>query len=337
MNTKLEVDPVLLQNGLSQMIWLDDHPAPEGSSVVIEAEVVKGAGVMFEDETAPVVVPVEEEGQKPLVIYHADCVDGFTAAWCAWHFFKGRADFQAAKYGDEPPDVTGRMVYVLDFSYHGDVLVKMAADALLLAVIDHHESALPHITSLQSSGHNSVTSFDMTKSGARLAWEHFFPDVPPPPLVLYVEDRDLWRHRLVSSEAVSAVIKGYQKKFELWDALDVTLRNRERAEKLIEGGIAILKYEDQMIRAICSKAGKAVIGGHKVLCANTMVLASEVGEKLAEGHLFGATWYADGNGDVVYSLRSREGGIKVNDVAAMYGGGGHPQAAGFRLKAGRTL
>lgn len=35
---------------------------------------------------------------------------------------------------------------------------------------------------------------------------------------------------------------------------------------------------------------------------------------------------------VRYSLRSVEGGIDVSEIAKLYGGGGHPCAAGFETK-----
>ena len=36
---------------------------------------------------------------KPLVIYHANCADGFGAAFAAWLKFGDEAEYQAAQYG----------------------------------------------------------------------------------------------------------------------------------------------------------------------------------------------------------------------------------------------
>lgn len=58
--------------------------------------------------------------ERPLVIYHANCPDGFGAAVAAYcHFRQGDdcpCDFVAASFGQPPPEVTMRQVYILDFS-----------------------------------------------------------------------------------------------------------------------------------------------------------------------------------------------------------------------------
>ena len=45
---------------------------------------------------------------KPMVIYHGNCADGFSAAWCFWRKYGDGADYEAGVYGGDPPDVTGR-------------------------------------------------------------------------------------------------------------------------------------------------------------------------------------------------------------------------------------
>ena len=54
--------------------------------------------------------------QKPLVLYHANCPDGFCCAWIARKKFGPELDLVPAQYGDDPPNVVGRDVYILDFS-----------------------------------------------------------------------------------------------------------------------------------------------------------------------------------------------------------------------------
>ena len=41
----------------------------------------------------------------------------------------------------------------------------------------------------------------MEKSGARLAWEHFYPNEPLPWPLRHVEDQDLWRFALPATRA----------------------------------------------------------------------------------------------------------------------------------------
>ena len=63
---------------------------------------------------------------RPLVIYHGNCADGFSAAWCFWRKYGEGADYVAGVYQQSPPDVAGRDVYLVDFSYKRDVLLEMA-------------------------------------------------------------------------------------------------------------------------------------------------------------------------------------------------------------------
>ncbi len=60
-----------------------------------------------------------------ICIYHANCMDGFGAAWTVFQKFGHDCEFLPAQYGDEIPDVTGKDVYMVDFSYKLDVIEKM--------------------------------------------------------------------------------------------------------------------------------------------------------------------------------------------------------------------
>ena len=48
------------------------------------------------------------------VIYHANCTDGFGAAYSAWKLLGNRAEYHACTHGQRPPDVKGKNVVVLD-------------------------------------------------------------------------------------------------------------------------------------------------------------------------------------------------------------------------------
>jgi hypothetical protein len=51
--------------------------------------------------------------KQRLVIYHANCIDGFTAAWAAWRKFGDDTEYVPASYGDAPPDVAARDVLIV--------------------------------------------------------------------------------------------------------------------------------------------------------------------------------------------------------------------------------
>lgn len=260
---------------------------------------------------------------KPLVLYHASCWDGFCAAW-AFRRTRPNAECVPVQYGELPPDVTGREVYVLDFSFKRDVLLRMKADADYLLVLDHHKTAEAELTGLD------FCRFDMTKSGGRMTWEHFI-DQNPPWLVTYTEDRDLWRWALPDSKEINAALRTYPLSFDEWDKMAAF--NEIQMAELVVAGSAVLRSEAAIVRSHVNNANEVEIDGHKVLCVNATMLMSEIAGELAKGRPFGMTWFEGDNNERVYSLRSRDDGIDVSAIAKAHGGGGHRNSAGFRAPA----
>ena len=267
---------------------------------------------------------------RPLVLFHASCADGFCAAWVAHRRFGGGADYVAVNNGEPPPDVAGRHVYVLDFSYPRQVLLEMARKAAGVSVLDHHASAREELAGLEPGRVANVSCvFDLAKSGGRLAWEYFFPRDEAPWLVRYTEDRDLWLWKLNDSRAVSAFIASWPFSFTLWDQWHGLRDDRDFWMDVLAGGRAIIRYQDKVVEEQCKHAHEVTMAGHKVLAVNATHLISEIAGKLAENRPFGVTFFVNARGETVFSLRSRQGGIDVSEIAKSMGGGGHPQAAGF--------
>lgn len=257
------------------------------------------------------------------IIYHQDCVDGFTAAWVAWTKFGDAAEYVPAHYGSEPPDVEGCDVWILDFSYPREVIARMRLKAQDLRVLDHHKSAAADLADID------YVTFDMSRSGAGIAWDELRGG-PRPRLVDYVEDRDLWHWALPRSREVSAYVALADRTFESWARLAVEL---EGAFDLVadKGAVAQLVVDRYVEDKLKSQA-RSTIGGHLVRCVNTTFAASETVGALAEGEPFAAGWFRRDDGAFVYSLRSRGGGLDVSEVAKQYGGGGHRNAAGFTVR-----
>jgi uncharacterized protein len=267
-----------------------------------------------------------QDGKRPLVLYHGpDCADGWTAAWVAHRVLGDGADYLPVQYGQPPPDATGRPLYVLDFSYKRPEMKKLLAEAAFGVVLDHHKTAEAELAGLDVPYPGRLV-FDMGKSGARLAWEHFFPGQPAPWLVEYTEDRDLWAWKLPFSREVSAGLAARPRTFAEWDELG---RHPHRPPGLTHEGAAILRYQSQLVDSACAHAREVDIDGHKVLAVNATCLISETAGRLAEGRPFGACWFVRGDGKRVWSLRSHDGGVDVSEVARRHGGGGHFHAAGY--------
>lgn len=265
---------------------------------------------------------------RPLVIYHGGCPDGFAAAYALTSHFRNTGcscDLVAGVHGQPPPDVTGRQVYIADFSYRRPVLKELCRRAASVLVIDHHISAAKDLQGLELEHDNLRVIFDMQKSGAVLAWE-LFHATPPPRLFLHIQDRDLWRFELEGTNDIYAALMSRPLDFTLWDEL---CTGPDSLEPLLREGRAINRYRRRMIELHKEKAVTATIAGFQVPVVNCYedIMSDLVGE-LAEGHPF-AAGYQDQGALRKWSLRSREGGMDVSKIASAFGGGGHRNAAGF--------
>jgi hypothetical protein len=288
----------------------------------------------------------ERRVSKPLVIFHSPCPDGFAAAWAADRHFADlgeAADFHPAAYKTPPPDCAGRDVYLLDYCYKLPEMEGILAQALSLTVIDHHADKKPILEALAGRPGFACT-FDNDHSGAYLAWKHFHPQERVPALVLYVEDRDLWRNQgegsLPFSREVNAVVALTPYDFAAYDQLDgrvgVFAVLSSRDSLLATEGRAILKYQDAAVADICAQAHEVAFDGRRVLAVNCNCskLVSEVTGRLAKGRPFGLSWLWRGtDGKIQVSLRSDDAsGTDVGEIAGRHGGGGHRQAAGFEIE-----
>ena len=261
-----------------------------------------------------------------LVLYHANCPDGFGAAWSFWRKYGDKAEYLAVSHGESPPDVKGRSVYIVDFSYSRVIMEGMAKDAASIVVLDHHKSAE------KECGDLDYCIFDMNHSGAYLAWSYLFPDDNVPLLIRYIEDRDLWSWKMEHSKEVLSVIDSVEKSFEEWDKLNSELDAKEsvRFNRVRAMGEGIVSYKETLIQSLLNNSYRTNILGYDVPIVNAPFFQSEMANHLAQGESFAAAYYFNGN-EYKFSLRSTDDGEDVSEVATMFGGGGHRNASGFLL------
>lgn len=258
-----------------------------------------------------------------LCVYHGNCADGFGAAWVIWKAL-GDIEFFAGTYQEDPPDVTGKDVILVDFSYKRPVLLKMAADASSILIIDHHKTAMEDLTDLPS---NVKTKFDMTHSGAVLTFKHFFPNEDVPKLLLHIEDRDLWNFALKNTREIQANVFSYPYDFSVWDELI----NSDLDKLSLEGEAIERKHFKDINELLTVTTREMYIAGYKIPVANLpYTMSSDAGHILAKGKPFAACYWDTSTGRV-FSLRSSNEGFDVSEIAKKYGGGGHRNAAGFKV------
>lgn len=295
---------------------------------------------------------------KPLVIYHANCADGFTAAWAVRQAID--ADFHPGVYGEPPPELSGRDLVLVDFCYPPAVMQALQWKARSILVLDHHQSAEKDMPANDRTGQDQLTVcridtasftwakfqgwvgqdqnegihkaiiyalFDMNRSGAGIAWDFFHPGIARPALIDHVEDRDLWRFKLHGTREIQAALFSHPYSFEVWDQL-----MQAPVFELYQQGLSIERKHHKDVAELVAVAKRRMVIGHYSVPVASLpyTLASDAGALMAQGESFAACYY-DTADTRVFSLRSTEEGIDVSEVAKLYGGGGHVRAAGFRV------
>ncbi len=261
-----------------------------------------------------------------LVIYHADCLDGFGAAWSAFKAFGNQARYVPARFGEPfPKHFPGCEIYILDFSYSPNVLFKALETVKQITLIDHHLTAIQQFENVIIP-ENLALHFDMTHSGCVLTWQHFFPEIEIPAILKHIEDRDLWRFELDGTkEITTALYEQMPLSFKAFGSL--------KLNNLFSIGEIQVAQFSKMVQRLAKNAYVIKFEGHKGLAVNApSFFASELGHVLSEkSGTFGMTYNYDGRKKQwIFGLRSI-GDLNVGELAMGFGGGGHANAAGFSL------
>src|SRR3989344_5288575 len=268
---------------------------------------------------------------KPIIVfYHANCADGFSAAWAARKKLGLLARYIAISHHDRPiRNLKGKRIYFLDIVYKEKAMREFVRGNEVI-IIDHHASARDIVKLVKER------AYTLKNSGAVLAWRYFFPKRKVPKLLQYVEDCDLWNWRLPHSKEIRAYLDLYDFSFSTWDRLAREMEQAGARKKMIEHGRMVLRSEERVVNEIAAGAELVEFAGRKVLAVAAPVFHSEVGHVLVERRPpFSITWHKKGDTWRI-SLRSK-GEFDVGKIAERHGGGGHRNAAAFNIPLSRKL
>jgi len=271
--------------------------------------------------------------RKPIVFYHANCADGFTAAYVFWEHYGENYEYHPLDYKDSIPAdmVKNRKVVFVDICLAKGVMETISAlSGELCLVLDHHVGMQETFKELEAE-HAIYGEFDLKFSGAGLAWNWLHGSDTPPWFISAIEDRDLWKFHIADTKSVLAYVAAHDFDFVTWHNFASLLEDPANRRDFAARGNAILQYKNRLIRsAIKNKVIHKRIGEHSVPCLNLdYSMASDAGHILAEHAPFAAIYNDEPEGRR-YSLRSNGGdGVDVCAVAKQYGGGGHKNASGF--------
>lgn len=267
--------------------------------------------------------------EADLIVYHNNCPDGWCAAFIAKRKFP-EAELLPMSHGEVFPfaKADGRNVLMVDFSLRTAQLNdNLAHIAKSFHILDHHKTAEAILAG------KPYATFDLDRSGAGLTFDILFEleskTMGRPWYVAYVEDRDLWRHKLENSRAVNAFIGSFPMTIPQWEYFDTI-----GCEDAVTGGYAILRHIEQYVDKAVGQKKVAVFAGKKAFIVNVPYMGiSDVCERLnKDGAEIAIGWFERADGLTQFSLRSTAGSdLDVSEIAKLYNGGGHKNAAGFTL------
>ena len=299
-----------------------------------------------------------QKQKQTLIGYHANCTDGYTAAWVTCRALEAldfKVDLIPLKYSDEESEqllldtlcsASYTELYIVDFSLELDALKFLHSrfPYLAITILDHHKTAFeryaPELEITPDVHFRRVVEkatviLDNAESGASLCYKYFNGyDVNLPHLIAYVKDYDLWQFTLgESTKWINKYIRTIEQELHLWDHLSISLNDSHIRSEILTVGKNLQQVHNDEVRKIVLQARKCTIIGQKGLCVMCPPeFSSDVGNVLAlRSGTYGAAYRRREDGSEIWSLRSN-GDYDVTVLAKKHGGGGHKNAAGFSLK-----
>jgi oligoribonuclease NrnB/cAMP/cGMP phosphodiesterase (DHH superfamily) len=270
---------------------------------------------------------------KAICLYHND-PDGQCSAAIVRRALGKAVQLIGLEIGDPLPwEAIGKaeLVVIVDYSLSLEDMQHIHR-RLKLIWIDHHITALDRLSEAMAGvpGQRRVD-----EAACVLTWQTFFPDQPVPRGVVYIGDRDIWRHAHAETRPFGEGL--YQQECNpendsLWTAL--LDDNEVLVSKLIENGRLLYASRLRGIRnAIGTYGFETTFEGHRTLAINDPG-SGDLGEVVRNSGFDLAYCYVEtvrnGRRQTFVTLYSAT--VDVSAIASKYGGGGHRGAAGFAFE-----
>ena len=242
------------------------------------------------------------------------------------------------QYGEPFPSIDLQpedSVFILDFSYRREILESVKTKVSELLVLDHHETARQELEGLP------YAHFDMSKSGALLAWEYFVEGCPPYECIELLDCYDLWNknHPKHSWEKVVKFHMANQpflKNFYHWVSLVNTGKIPNELLEIGEDHYSRFSQSVKDVKESVSTEYRTIKGKRFCFffCKEDISLISDAiySDKENPVDVTVCLFQKENSGVWVASLRSPDDRVQpVHTIAQLFGGGGHKQAAGMVL------
>ena len=268
------------------------------------------------------------------VLYHGRCPDGLGAAWAVRQILGDKAEYIPMEYDASPPNVSGREVVIVDFSFKPMTMRILEEQAKSVILLDHHATSKEMLANYQCLCGTTHLQFDMDRSGAMMAWDHFHPGKEPPALLHHIQDRDIWTWEDPKSEAFLRQLDTMPLTFETFD--QVAALDQAGYDAFVDKGEGLCEQFKTFCQGFMDIAQPLHIDGiDGAQVSASHHFTSDVGNLLSKKTgTFAAIWYVQNPGTIKVSLRSIDD-TDVSAIAVRFGGGGHKHAASFRMPSER--
>jgi uncharacterized protein len=283
---------------------------------------------------------------KSAILFHSKngrshCIDGVAAAWIAWNYLKWHKkheciDVIPCMYGTKPPDMTEyEEIHVVDFSFPSAIVNQWISQCKIVTIIDHHKTAIEQLNKGLLFSIQGIRS--EAKSGALLAFDHYYPDCEPHHFLRYVDDRDRWQFKLPFSKEIHRACFRLDEQedwpFEAWAAHFnelACLVMSELIEDYVNEGADLLAQDELIIQNAAARAIPINVQGYRAgyvhLKDSEKSYYSEIGNVIAKLDFDFAVLDTGGSG---WALRSANG-FDTSRISKILGGGGHAPASGCK-------
>lgn len=288
---------------------------------------------------------------KVLIVYHKVDLDGVFSAAVAKMKYESDGNecvLYPWTYGDSidgieeevAGDIDTLILVDLSFPDNERRLIEFNLMCPLGVVwIDHHATAIEHCGGSKIHGKREIGT-----AACELTWRYMFPNRDVPLLIQYLSAYDVWNKERFEWDDVMAVQYAMRGRVGLnvRSAQNYLEYYKDEANELqlsfigglIKEGASILGYLSRKNKSECEiYSFEAEFMGFKAICMNTLDFNSTTFDSAWDPNKYDLMlpFAVNQDGKVRCSLYTTKPEINCGEIAKALGGGGHRQAAGFRL------
>lgn len=311
---------------------------------------------------------------QTIVLYHKNCSDGKCGAFLFSLKYNNLKMVPIYHY-DKPPDCSDKHVVMIDICYTSETLITIYNSAKSLTILDHHITAVDEINKLSEELKNKINFIiDINRSASEIVWDYVFNQNKniknKPFLVQVITDKDLYKwsnsfsrdiysglqlNNCFTFKKMKEILDDEKRNYVFINKLNNKLNNSKLNNSKLSDRIAINKYSiyynlynegktvnklyNDKAKKYYNNAIRGIFKDYKVLITNAdnslINYISDISLKNDNIDIFINMFYNIKSNTWNLSLRSLK--IDVAAIAKEYGGGGHKNAAGFKLEKGKNI